>query len=85
MYYSDFDSFSTASSEARTFQLTVATLSGENHISSPIPIAVFDHVQKYVEEALEGRNPVAVWNRNTRAVISVPSANVKSVSLQFIA
>lgn len=84
MYYSDFDSFAVALKEARTFQLTVITVSGESHISSPMPIGVYERVQKYVDEALEARSPLSVWSRQSKSVHTVPASNVKSVSIQFM-
>jgi hypothetical protein len=84
MYYTDFDSFTTALSECRSFVVSVSTVTGETHESSPYPISVHTLVSKYFDDTLEARSPVTIWNRLTKCQVTVPASNVRCVTIRFI-
>lgn len=83
MYYSEFDSFITTIDEARSFVVSVDLATGDSFQSSPYPVSVFHAVSKQIDEALEARCPVTIWNRTNKMLMSFPVANVKRVAYQF--
>jgi ABC-type ATPase with predicted acetyltransferase domain len=83
MYYSDFDSFMTTIGESKSFIVSVDTVDGGGYQSSPYPKQTYEAVSKYIEDTLEARSPIVLWNRTIRMLQSIPAANIKRVTIQF--
>lgn len=83
MYIDKFDSFIEATTNTKTFVITIEMVDGTALTSSAMPIAMLRDVQTEITEALEARQPISVWNRHHLGLNMVPATMVKTVRFQL--
>lgn len=83
MYFAQFDSFTSARENGKSFLINVETVSGVLHASSPIPMEGLAEVLEELE-AVEVGGPIHLWKGPTKELVIVPHSQIQAVKIQFL-
>lgn len=85
MYYEELQSYTDTVDQATRFEVHVVFKDGSLFNSTAMPIAHLKKVIADIEASDAARTAITLWNRDQRALVTIPHDNILSVSILFAA